>query len=178
MIPKFQVIHNAGNSNADDTANNNFMKNDDYVLWHFTVDENSITQGHSIFRSAFHAGDGEKGKGNLTGIGIEIADNGDTVKACQNAFNLMYYLDQNIPDLVIKPHQFFSGKYCPRWILDNWGWNGFIERYQNFKFAATEHWAAKNYRSLISKGLTIHEQRFNDQITRGEIFALLDQIFK
>ena len=95
--------------------------------------KNCIIQGHSFYRSAFHAGDGAKGKGNLTGIGIEIAENGDVEKAVYNAFHLMQELEKLFPGIDIKPHQFFSGKYCPRWILGNWGWGGFIERYNIFK---------------------------------------------
>jgi N-acetylmuramoyl-L-alanine amidase CwlA len=131
---QFIVIHNAGNADADDAANNRYMKNDDYVLWHFTVDEDSITQGHSILRSGFHAGDGGTGKGNLYGIGIEIADNGDVAKACSNAFILCKALQQQSPfsELALAPHQFFSGKYCPRWVLDNWGWQGFILKYEAY----------------------------------------------
>lgn len=184
MIPKFIVIHNTGNRSktATDTANNNFMKNDDYMLWHFTVDEDSITQGHSVFRSGFHAGDGRNGKGNKTGIGIEIAENGDVTKAVENAFLLMMELEKQFPDLIIKPHQFFSGKHCPMWILDHWGWVGFIERYETmkkyFNVVSPEHWATKPYRSLINKGIVIHEQRFDDPITRGEMFALLDRVVK
>lgn len=40
------------------------------------------------------------------------------------------------------------------------------------------HWAQKHYESLIKKGMTISETRFDDKITRGEVFALLDQIVK
>ena len=184
MIPKYLVIHNTGNRSktATDTANNNFMKNDDYVLWHFTVDEDSITQGHSFFRSGFHAGDGRTGKGNTTGIGIEITENGDVSKAVENVFLLMMELEKQFPDLIIKPHQFFSGKYCPRWILDHWGWGGFIERYEttkkSYNTTSPEHWAETPFRSLISKGIMIHEQRFDDPITRGEMFALLDRVMK
>jgi cell wall-associated NlpC family hydrolase len=41
---------------------------------------------------------------------------------------------------------------------------------------APEHWAKKHRDSLIKRGLVIHEERYNDPITRGEIFALLDQV--
>lgn len=63
MIPKYIVIHNAGSPqpSATDTNLNKYMKQDDHVLWHFSVDQDSITQGHSIFRSGFHAGDGRNG---------------------------------------------------------------------------------------------------------------------
>ena len=41
-----------------------------------------------------------------------------------------------------------------------------------------EHWAEKHYKSLNQKGVIIHEKRFDDNITRGEVFALLDRIVK
>ncbi len=41
-----------------------------------------------------------------------------------------------------------------------------------------EHWAEKHYKSLNRKGVEIHEKRFDDNITRGEVFALLDRIVK
>ena len=39
-----------------------------------------------------------------------------------------------------------------------------------------EHWAQPYYDSLIAKGVRIDETRFDDPITRGEVFALLDRI--
>lgn len=41
-----------------------------------------------------------------------------------------------------------------------------------------EHWAEKHYKSLKEKGVEIYEKRFDDYITRGELFALLDRIVK
>ena len=41
-----------------------------------------------------------------------------------------------------------------------------------------EHWAQKYYDSLIAKGVKIEATRFDDPITRGEVFALLDRIVK
>ena len=38
------------------------------------------------------------------------------------------------------------------------------------------HWAQPYYDSLIAKGVRIDETRFDDPITRGEVFALLDRI--
>ncbi len=40
------------------------------------------------------------------------------------------------------------------------------------------HWAQEHYGSLIKKGVAINETRFDDKITRGEVFALLDRIVK
>lgn len=42
--------------------------------------------------------------------------------------------------------------------------------------ATKEHWAEKPYRQLKNKGIIIHEKRFDDNITRGEVFALLSQM--
>ena len=39
-----------------------------------------------------------------------------------------------------------------------------------------EHWAEKYYQSLLKKGIEINDRRFDDTITRGEIFALLDRL--
>ena len=41
-----------------------------------------------------------------------------------------------------------------------------------------EHWAQPYYDSLIAKGVRIDDTRFDDKITRGEVFALLDRIVK
>ena len=40
-----------------------------------------------------------------------------------------------------------------------------------------EHWAKKHFEYLTKeKGLTIHEERFDDTITRGEMFAMLARV--
>ena len=40
------------------------------------------------------------------------------------------------------------------------------------------HWAQASYDSLVAKGITIHDTRFDDKITRGEVFVLLEQLLK
>ena len=39
-----------------------------------------------------------------------------------------------------------------------------------------EHWAEKHYQNLNTKGIKIHERRFDDSISRGELFAVLDRM--
>jgi len=39
-----------------------------------------------------------------------------------------------------------------------------------------EHWAQKYYDYLISKGIVIYDKRFDDTITRGEVFALMARL--
>jgi len=41
-----------------------------------------------------------------------------------------------------------------------------------------EHWAEPHFEYLREVGVTIHERRFDDPITRGEVFALLAQYDK
>lgn len=40
------------------------------------------------------------------------------------------------------------------------------------------HWAQKHYDGLINAGINIEETRFDDAITRGETFKLLDELVK
>ncbi len=37
------------------------------------------------------------------------------------------------------------------------------------------HWAEKHFDSLNDKGITVHEKRFDDKISRGEVMALTDR---
>jgi hypothetical protein len=39
----------------------------------------------------------------------------------------------------------------------------------------TQHWAEDSYQKLINKGYKIDDRRFDDNITRGEVFSLLAQ---
>jgi N-acetyl-anhydromuramyl-L-alanine amidase AmpD len=39
-----------------------------------------------------------------------------------------------------------------------------------------EHWAEEYRQRLIDAGIAIHEKRFDDTITRGEVFALLGRV--
>ncbi len=41
-----------------------------------------------------------------------------------------------------------------------------------------DHWAEKDYVELNAKGIVIHERRFDDPITRGELISLLNRIVK
>jgi len=39
-----------------------------------------------------------------------------------------------------------------------------------------EHWAEEYYQFLKSKGITIHEKRFDDPATRGDMFAMMARV--
>lgn len=110
-----------------------------YVGYHFVVDDKEIIQllpisiDGAVGESGWHAGDGSGSKsGNRTSIGIEICENvdGDFDKAEDNAKKLIRYLMERceIPHKNVFPHKHWSGKDCPKPILNRkGGWDAFHE---------------------------------------------------
>lgn len=132
MIPSEITIHNTGNNGrgANAKAHNIYIHNmanltpkeTGYASWHLSVDDKYIYQHIPFNESAWHTGDGSGLKsGNRNAIGIEICENPDMdyAKAEENAVALSAYLMNifNIGINKVKPHQAYSGKYCPRVIL-------------------------------------------------------------
>lgn len=132
MIPAYITVHNTGNSKkgADAEMHTKYVDTlKDYVSWHFTVDDKEIIQELPITENAWHAGDG-RGWGNMRSIAIEICENEgiDWPKAKENGIKLIVYLLENVVTFepgTVKPHWFWSGKYCPHLILDE-GWEKFL----------------------------------------------------
>ncbi|MGX6446092.1 peptidoglycan recognition protein family protein [Neobacillus sp. K501] len=137
LKPDFITVHNTANTavGADADLHGRYLLNqaasnpNAWVSWHFTVDDEQIIQHLPLNESAFHAGDGD-GPGNRSSIGIEITENadGNYAKAEENAKKLITYLidELNIPMDNVKGHINWSGKYCPRVILDTGGWSQFM----------------------------------------------------
>ena len=132
MKPIEIAIHNTGNNGrgANAKAHNIYIhnmanltpKDTRYASWHLSVDDKYIYQHIPFNESAWHTGDGSGLKsGNRNAIGIEICENPDMdyAKAEENAVALSAYLMDifNIGINKVKPHQAYSGKYCPRVIL-------------------------------------------------------------
>jgi len=65
-----------------------------------------------------------------------------------------------------------TDKTCPGSSIDR---DLFMKRLKEEK-AKPQHWAEKYYDYLLSKGIVIHETRFDDPITRGEVFALMARL--
>ncbi|HHB2481334.1 TPA: N-acetylmuramoyl-L-alanine amidase [Bacillus cereus] len=129
MSPKFITVHTTENTDkgADALAHSNFMNNGGGkagVSWHFTVDNKRIVQHLPLNENGWHAGDGN-GTGNRASIGIETCENsdGNFEQALANVAKLvkflMGYTGIGIGNVV--PHQRWSGKYCPRPILNRAG---------------------------------------------------------
>lgn len=128
MTPKYITVHNTANTSkgANAKAHANYLNGGAggrSASWHFTVDDTEIYQHLPLNESGWHAGDGN-GAGNRQSIGIEICENsdGDFAKAVANAQALISKLmsEYNIPFANVVPHKHWSGKHCPRKLLDNW----------------------------------------------------------
>ena len=187
LKPEYITIHSTGNpkstaqNEADNVCNNNPELQ---VSFHIVVDDKQAIQVLPFNEMAWHAGDG-LGTGNTRSIGLEICEGGDRVKALTNAAEVVRDLMEayNIDRNHVARHKDWSGKNCPRILLDpayikngmNWSW--FLSRLT----PAKEHWAAKHLRSLVTKGLIRSPEAHADldkPITKGELFALLDRLSK
>jgi len=121
---RYITIHNTANTGAgaNARAHANYVKNPSTeVSWHFTVDDHEIYQHLPTNEVGYHAG---TSAGNSQSIGIEICENsdGDFEKAVKNSQELVAKLmaDHNVPIGRVVQHQYWSGKLCPRKLLDRW----------------------------------------------------------
>lgn len=164
MTPQWITIHNTANDKKGANAQMHalYLKRvEKKVSWHFTVDDKIVVQHLPITEPAYHAGDGSKGPGNATSIGIEVCENsdGDFNKALENARKLVNWLVANNKTLSydkVVPHQKWSGKYCPRKILGSW--NQFVQSLKMakagpFPDVPADRWSAKGIEFLKKQGI-------------------------
>ena len=137
MNPTRIVIHNTENDAPAANEISYMLSRPGEISFHFAVDDKEIVQGIPLGRNAWHAGDGN-GRGNREGIAIEIfysKSGGEKwLKALDNAAELTAALLKKYGwglDKVTK-HQDYSGKHCPRRILDEYGWNNFLLLVDNY----------------------------------------------
>nr|WP_249116631.1 N-acetylmuramoyl-L-alanine amidase [Bacillus safensis] len=126
MKPLYITVHNTANTDqgANALRHVNYVKKPNTATsWHYTVDDSVIYQHLPLNENGWHAGDG-RGTGNMKSIGIEICENadGNFEKAVENAQWLIRKLmtEQGIPLANVVPHKRWSGKNCPRKLLNRW----------------------------------------------------------
>ncbi len=135
MNARFITVHNTANKNADAMQHARALNNG--VLrcnWHFTVDPYITIQHLPLDETGKHADRG--GPGDKYSIGIEMCEKRGqslaktfdrTAKLCAW---LMY--KEGIPLRNVVPHYYWTGKQCPRHLLDNgrpgYKWSWFISR--------------------------------------------------
>lgn len=131
MSPKYITIHNTGNTGkgANALAHNKLMHNmagkhprdTSHVSWHVAIDEDNIYIHIPFNETAWHCGDGN-GPGNASSIGLEIcmhSNQKNYMQAEENAIALCVHLMKHykLKGKDVRPHQDWSGKYCPQVIL-------------------------------------------------------------
>lgn len=131
MTPTRIVIHNTANDAPAKNEIAYMLSNNKEISFHIAVDDKEAVQGIDFNRNTWNAGDGN-GKGNREGIAIEICyskSGGECwLKAVDNAAQVTAQLLKQYGwgiDKVTK-HQDYNGKHCPHRILDEYGWDNFI----------------------------------------------------
>lgn len=136
MNAEYVTFHNTAN---DATAQNEIsymIRNNNQVSYHFAVDENEVVQGIPINRNAWHCGDGRNGTGNRKSIGVEVCYSKSGGERYKKAESLaIKFIAQLLHERGwgvdrVKPHQFWSGKYCPHRVLADKRWGDVISRIQ------------------------------------------------
>lgn len=135
MTPQSITIHNTANSAPAINEIIYMNRNDNYVSYHYAVDDVEVVQGIPINRNAWHAGDGVDGTGNRKSIGIEICySTGDAdqfAKAEKNAAWLAAKLLKQFGwgTNRMYRHYDWNGKNCPHRTM-SWGWQRFVNMVQ------------------------------------------------
>ena len=154
MNPTRIVIHNTENDAPAANEISYMLSRPGEISFHFAVDDKEIVQGIPLGRNAWHAGDGN-GRGNREGIAIEICyskSGGEKwLKALDNAAELTAALLKKYGwglDKVTK-HQDYSGKHCPRRILDEYGWNNFLLLVDNYLIGEQQKREPENVPQIV-----------------------------
>lgn len=187
------TIHETGNSSAgaDAAAHGKYLASTtgeaSLTSWHYTVDDHAIVQHLPDNETAYHAGDGADGPGNVASIGIEICVNadGDFAKAKENAAALVRLLmsEYFIPLANVVQHNRWNGKNCPATIRSTPGaWEAFLalcggesEEPQEPDEPAEWYTEAQNW--VTSMGIA-DGTRPLDNVTRAEVWVMLKRLYE
>ena len=140
MTPLWITIHNTANK-ATARAEASYLNtrtDNQYVSFHYAVDNIEALQLLPHKTAGYHAGDGA-GDGNRKSIAIEICQSTNTDLSIRNkstengawlAAKLLKDIGYGIARL--RKHQDWSGKRCPHDILDRVGWENFKAKVQSY----------------------------------------------
>jgi len=167
------TIHSTGNANSTAKGERAWLDNPTnkrYASWHYVIDATTIIQAILEPEEAWHSGNFN---GNRYSIGVEICERGDRGKTLENAAEFVagklkaygWGTDR------IKKHYDWSGKNCPRILIDKscvvggMDWNWFIGRVEHYlkgeeemvekryqTLAEVPQWAKETVKKLIQKG--------------------------
>lgn len=194
------TLHNTGNPNPTADARNHAAwlarveaGDTTYVGAHFFVDPSRIVQVLPINEVAWHAGDGQ-GPGNRQTIAIEICEIAPYEKAESHGLHLAAALLAHFPEAKLYKHQDFSGKICPRIILNQGRWHDVAQRVESIRRQMTQGpsenpppspsslpspWARDACAWAQELGLFVGDGqgdfRWQDPVTREELAAVLER---
>jgi N-acetylmuramoyl-L-alanine amidase len=196
MNAEFIVVHNTANDASARNEISYMIRNNNEVSFHYAIDDKEIVQGIPENRNAWHAGDGENGKGNRKGLSVEICYSksggqkfieAEKLAAKFIAFKLNekgWNIDK------VKKHQDFSGKYCPHRTLDM-GWQRFLNMIKaelnslnkpkggnNMANNNTPSTWAKEAWDWAKKEGIMDGNRPKDNMTREEFATVIHRLYK
>ncbi|MDW5298850.1 MAG: N-acetylmuramoyl-L-alanine amidase [Sedimentibacter sp.] len=178
MKPQYITLHNpAANGASAENLTEYADSYNGYKSWHLTVISNKAFQELPFNEVSWNAGDGYNGPGNRTSIAIEIGED-EISENTAKVFVAYLMKEYNIPIENVVAHKCWSGKNCPAYTLQHL--DKYIKAIEEYFIEITKepHWAEGHKLSLESKGIAINDTRYDDFMTRGEVFALLDRIVK
>ena len=111
------------------------------------------------------------GTGSYNNLGYDKLEG----KQEEEILKLIRYFINKYGEQSIKFHRDNSSKTCPGTSLDK---NTMIRRAKDMdnKVKEKPHWGEKHFDSLNKKGIKVSEKRFDDFMTRAEVFALIDRL--
>lgn len=138
-------IHNTANDAPAINEIKYMISNNNETSFHYAVDDIQAVQGLPLDRNGWHASDGGNGFGNRKTIAIEICyskSGGDRwLKALDNAAELTAALLTSHGwgiDKVTKHQDYGNHKHCPHRILDEYGWDNFLNLIKSKMGQSTE----------------------------------------
>lgn len=202
MVPKLIVVHQTGNfsrgANAQAHANLQSNGNSRNASWHIQVDDKEAIQSLPFNECALHAGDGLNGKGNRTGVAVEICVNSDAdyKKSVENGAKVVAKLmkELDLPISSVKQHNSFSGKDCPSEIRKGRvgiTWSKFLDMVKGFakeepsdeevyvvKRGDTLSTIAKRFNTTVDKLVSLNNIKDRNLIRVGQRIKLKGDVKK
>jgi N-acetylmuramoyl-L-alanine amidase len=128
ITPEYLTIHSTGNPNSTASNERNWLTtpmNQRKAEFHIVIDENEAIECIPLNERARHAGDQE---GNNKSISIEIVESGDREKTLLQAIRLVAHIMNQKKWSIdkLKKHEDWSGKICPRILINPTENNGRI----------------------------------------------------
>lgn len=170
---KYIIIHHAAATTASPEDIHSWHLSNGWsgIGYNFVIrKDGSVYQGRPIDTIGAHA------EGwNSTSVGICFEGNLNQEKLTevqtQSGIELIRYIRGIYKGITVLRHKDVNpGKTdCPGENFPN------AVIYEGMKDIEKEHWAEPAYKKLLDAGYIINEKRFDDKISRGEVFALLSQ---